>query len=648
MPAAAQVNTDRVMRVGQTALYYEDYMVAIQYFNRVIEAKPYLAQPYFFRAVAKINLEDYRGAEEDATLAIERNPFIADAYEVRGVARQNLDNYPGAIEDYDAELKMLPENRSILFNKALAQEAMKDYDGASASFDRLLTAHPGFDNGYVGRARLNLSLGDTVAALADLDKAIDINRNLSNAYTMRAGIAIERDSDFERALTDISEAIRLQPKYAGLYINRAFLRYKLDDYNGAMSDYDYAISLDPLNPVSYYNRGLLLSEVADNDRAISDFTRVLDFDPNDYRALYNRAMLYAETSRYDKALADVNRVIELTPDVAPLYFFRSSIYEHKGDMRHAGADYDKGWELSKRDVARVKAGLDPSESGGTDPTESKSTPEEMVSNLFNTLLTVHNQAEVDADYNNKNIRGKVQDRNVEISVEPMYALSPYHTDDQLHQTARYIDEADMLNATRTLPYNLYVTNVDRPLEDESEIRRQFSIVDTITTRIATGTPRPVDYFARGMSHTALRDYNRAISDFTEAIAMNPDFTLAYLMRAIARHRAMAEPSEQPGAGTQTDARAILSDIDRVIELSPRMAIAYYNKGNLMIENNDLPTALAMYDKAIELSPDLGEAYYNRAYIYFRMGNKDAGIANLSRAGELGVVPSYNFIKRMNR
>ena len=48
-----------------------------------------------------------------------------------------------------------------------------------------------------------------------------------------------------------------------------------------------------------------------------------------------------------------------------------------------------------------------------------------------------------------------------------------------------------------------------------------------------------------------------------------------------------------------------------------------------------------------LKPDLGEAYYNRGYVYFQLGNRDKGVENLSKAGELGVVPSYNLIKRMH-
>ena len=50
---------------------------------------------------------------------------------------------------------------------------------------------------------------------------------------------------------------------------------------------------------------------------------------------------------------------------------------------------------------------------------------------------------------------------------------------------------------------------------------------------------------------------------------------------------------------------------------------------------------------MELKPDFGEAYYNLAYVYFQLGNRAEGMANLSKAGELGVVPSYNLLKRMH-
>ena len=71
----AQLNTDRITAIGRNALYFEDYVLSIQYFNQVIRLKPYLSEPYFYRAIAKIQLEDYQGALNDCNAAIERNPF---------------------------------------------------------------------------------------------------------------------------------------------------------------------------------------------------------------------------------------------------------------------------------------------------------------------------------------------------------------------------------------------------------------------------------------------------------------------------------------------------------------------------------------------------------------------------------------------
>ncbi len=649
---SAQVNTDRVMRVGQTALYYEDYLVAISHFNRVIESKPYLAQPYLMRAIAKLNLDDYNGALDDATKAIELNPFIPDAYEVRGIAAQNMGRTADAIADYSHELTMLPENRNILFNMALAQEEIGDHDGARQSYDRLIKSHPGYENGYVGRAKLNLATGDTVAAVADLDKALSINRNIANAYTLRASIAIDRDSDFASALNDLDEAIRLQPKQAGLYINRAYLRYKLNDYRGAFDDYEYAVSLDPLNSVAYYNRGLLRSEVSDYDKAIADFSRVLDLDPGDYRSLYNRAMAYADTGKLDKALADIDHVIALTPDIAPLYFFRSSLYERLGNLRKAATDYDHGLELSKLDLASAKRNETPSDDDSQLP-QSDTTPEQLVANLFNSLLTVENKTEVDSEYNNKNIRGKVQDHDIAISLRPLYGvIFATDTDEPLQIASLRLDDLDMANTLLNIGARLTLAPTGNASSTSTEVNTIFGISDKLNQDIADRDARPVDYFARAISYMSLHDYDKAIDDLNKVLALTPGYTPALLSRALARQAKLSDLTDNT-SGTdamsrQTLYNSVLNDLDTLIATSPRMAVAYYDKGTILAAKGDYATALQCYDMAISLAPDMGDAYYNRAFVQLKQGNREGGVSDLSRAGQLGVVAAYNLLKRINR
>ncbi|MBD4335805.1 hypothetical protein GUH15_06980, partial [Xanthomonas citri pv. citri] len=61
---------------------------------------PYLYEPYFFRALAKINLDDFQGAEADCDQAIQRNPFVVGAYQIRGLARIRQDKFDGAVASH--------------------------------------------------------------------------------------------------------------------------------------------------------------------------------------------------------------------------------------------------------------------------------------------------------------------------------------------------------------------------------------------------------------------------------------------------------------------------------------------------------------------------------------------------------------------
>ena len=93
---------------------------------------------------------------------------------------------------------------------------------------------------------------------------------------------------------------------------------------------------------------------------------------------------------------------------------------------------------------------------------------------------------------------------------------------------------------------------------------------------------------------------------------------------------------------------VAADLDKAIKLSPKNVYAHFNKGNIYMLQGDYTSAISCYSTAIDLKPDLGEAYYNRGLMYLRMGNKTLGVNDLSKAGELGVLPSYNVLKRMTR
>lgn len=636
--ANAQINAERVMRIGQNVLWLEDYVLSIQYFNQAIAAKPFLGQPYFYRAVAKLNLEDYAGAERDATAAIERNPFITDAYEVRGLARFYLGRPGEAVDDYNHVLGEDPRSRALLYHKAIAQEEMKDYAGADSTYSQLMRYHPRFEGGYLGRAKLAAVNGDTIAALESINRALEINANSVNALVMRADLAIQRDKDFKSALADMDAAIKLQPRIPGFFINRSYLRYNLDDYYGAMADLDYAVELDPVNSTARYNRALLRAEVHDTNHAIEDLDRVLQLNPDDYRALFNRAILYQEVGALNEGIRDLDRLIAAFPNFSAAYFLRFDMRRARGD-RGAMTDYNKSIELAKKRVDLDRGTF----IAEATPGDSIGETQEQVEARFKSLLTVSDNTTPDEIYNSKDIKGKVQDHRTTIEIEPMFELSYYMSPTELKPDGEYIKEAADLNATRQLRFNLQVTNRPPTSTDEEVFERHTNSIANITSYLASHTPRAVDYFGRAMDYITLRDYQHAIEDLSRAIDLTPDFALAYLARAIATFN-----SVDTDLSDEMRYRSLLPDLDRVIKLSPRMAIAHYNKGVALATMQDYTSAIAAFSAAIELKPDFGEAYYNRGYVYLRLGNREAGMADLSKAGELGIVPSYSLLKRMAR
>ena len=654
----SQINTDQVMRIGQNALYFEDYMLSIQYFNLVIQSKPEQAKPYFYRSVAKFNLEDYIGAEEDATLAIERNPFLNDVWEIRGVARQNLGKYQEAIHDYNKALETLHGNKHILFNKALAQEAMGALEASDSTFKELMKYNPNYDRAYRGRSKLRLSQGDTLAAIADLDTALNLNKFTHEVYAMRAGLIASYQEDFEKALLDMNEAIRLHPQESQYYVIRAQINYSLDNLDGALDDYSYAIDHDSRNMIAYYNRAVLRTEINDVNRAIEDFSMVLKLNPLDYRTLYNRAILYKNIHDFDNALADITKVIEVLPDFPVAHFVRSEIYKEMGQERKANQEYDKSIAMVKRLASSEKTRKvgDPF----TKAIEEKDpNVESVVASQFSEILRVNHENEIEKQYNNKDIRGSVQNKDVVIEPEPMFVLSYYATPSELRMGSYYIKEVDDINATRLLRFNLVVINRESGLLDKDMIAKHFESIDYFNSYIATHTPRAIDYFGRALDFVVTRNYKSAIEDLNKAISLTPNFSLSYFLRAVAKYNQMKidDATEEPLMGSVDAAqmkmlakhaqlKEVLDDWNRLIDLQPRMAIAYFNKGNTLLEMQDYVEAIQAFDKAIQLDPVLGEAYYNRGYIYLKMGNKERGVADLSKAGELGVIPSYNLLKRL--
>ena len=149
----------------------------------------------------------------------------------------------------------------------------------------------------------------------------------------------------------------------------------------------------------------------------------------------------------------------------------------------------------------------------------------------------------------------------------------------------------------------------------------------------------------------MQDYTSAIDDCTRALSMLDNTSsltiLATFCRANWRYRLLEyqrTTGEQVVTGSM-DYDIMLRDYDQVIRLRPDFSYALYNKANILCAQKEWHDAINNYTKAIAIDEDFAEAYFNRGLTYVYIGETEKGLADLSKAGELGIYQAYNLITR---
>jgi len=158
--------------------------------------------------------------------------------------------------------------------------------------------------------------------------------------------------DYDRAISDYSEAIRLDATYVAAFGNRGNAYYAKQDYDHAIADYNEVTRLDPNDERAFGNRGDAYYHKQDYDHAIVDYNEAIRLDPKDADVLGMRGDAYYHKQDYDHAIADYNKAIRLDPTNAGNFGNRGNAYKAKQDYDHAIADYS---EVIRLDPTRASA-----------------------------------------------------------------------------------------------------------------------------------------------------------------------------------------------------------------------------------------------------------------------------------------------------
>lgn len=139
------------------------------------------------------------------------------------------------------------------------------------------------------------------------------------------------------------------------YYDSGLKKWEKSDYQGAIADFTESIRLDPQFAEAYYQRGLAHKDKGDLDRALSDYTRSIELNnPNPEFPYHGRGIVRYHKGDLDGAIVDFNKAIRHNPKYLESYVWLGAMNRDKGNFEQAIDNFKKYRDMGgdKQNVER--------------------------------------------------------------------------------------------------------------------------------------------------------------------------------------------------------------------------------------------------------------------------------------------------------
>lgn len=224
--------------------------------------------------------------------------------------------------------------------KEVVKQSIEGAENLPTPTSDQLQAERYFESGVLKMVSFDLG-----GAITDLDEAIRLNPKFDEAYYQR-GRAYANKLNKEKAIADWEQAIRLEPDDIRANITRSCIFRNKGNYTRALVEADAGVTLNPKDSDAYFQRGNVKRCLKDWDGAIDDYSRAIKLNPKNALLYFvNRALTLNDKGNHAEAIEDLTSAIKLKPDFARSYNSRGFTYYRLNDLDNALADCLKSVEI---------------------------------------------------------------------------------------------------------------------------------------------------------------------------------------------------------------------------------------------------------------------------------------------------------------
>jgi tetratricopeptide (TPR) repeat protein len=196
-----------------------------------------------------------------------------------------LKDYKGALEKFNEALDYLPTFAPAIDGKANLLILMEDYKEAGRLIEDGIKKNSDYPQFYLTYGIVLIHKGKFKDAIENLNRANDLAYESKDSFFkgkiyVNRGAAYQKLLNYEAALNDYSEAIKINENNPNVYMYRGYLFYQTNEYDQALQDFNTVIEIDSENPFAYYNRGMVHLKQSDEEKACEDFHRSCELGNN--------------------------------------------------------------------------------------------------------------------------------------------------------------------------------------------------------------------------------------------------------------------------------------------------------------------------------------------------------------------------------